>query len=274
MKKLINHVKLNYALLKANFIWGASNSNFPTISIGEFTLMCKKFNFADKNVPQSTIDRFFIAVNVELENQDHNPDKELMRFEFIELLVRIANEKFCRFGPCTSFFQAFKTLMDVHIIPNGEQHHWQEFRETDIWTIDVNDVLLMNLDSLRTIYDSYSFPTKQFMTKEDFVDLFMQKTDLGMQERDVVYSFGMSKMTVVNENSEDGERQYNKLLFVEFLEAIARVAHQKFRDSELSQLALHHKIEHILDELFVHFGLTRSTQGIVEEEVTDSDSDY
>lgn len=38
----------------------------------------------------STIDRIFIATNVELEKNDDNPDKALQRFEFYEILVRIA----------------------------------------------------------------------------------------------------------------------------------------------------------------------------------------
>ena len=33
---------------------------------------------------------------MELEDQADNPDKQLIRFEFIELLVRIANDKYLR----------------------------------------------------------------------------------------------------------------------------------------------------------------------------------
>lgn len=197
-----------------------------------------------------------------------------MRFEFIELLVRIAHEKFVRFDECKTYYEAFKKLIDEHVIPYGEPHQWQEYREQTIWTLDVNDVLLMNLDTLRTIYESYNHPSKNFMIMDDFIDLFMKKTELNLQERELIYSFGMSKMTIINENSEEGDRLYNRLLFVEFLEAIARVAEEHFHDSELKNLELHHKIEHILDELFAYFGKTRSTTGIEEEEITDSDSDY
>ena len=38
-----------------------------------------------KTINVSTIDRTFIAANVELEAQDENPDNLLCRFEFIEL---------------------------------------------------------------------------------------------------------------------------------------------------------------------------------------------
>jgi len=38
----------------------------------------------------ATIDRIFIATNVELEKNEDNPDKALCRYEFYEILIRIA----------------------------------------------------------------------------------------------------------------------------------------------------------------------------------------
>jgi len=40
------------------------------------------------------IDMYFIATNVELEDQEGNDDLSLCRFEFFEILVRIARGKF------------------------------------------------------------------------------------------------------------------------------------------------------------------------------------
>jgi len=44
----------------------------------------------DANLNMSSIDRHFIATNVELEEIDENPDRALCRYEFLEILVRIA----------------------------------------------------------------------------------------------------------------------------------------------------------------------------------------
>ena len=51
-------------------------------------------NIIDKNVTSSTLDRLFIATNVELVDMEDNPDKELCRFEMLEILVRIAGAKY------------------------------------------------------------------------------------------------------------------------------------------------------------------------------------
>lgn len=40
------------------------------------------------------LDQLFIITNFEEEDQKDNPDKLLIRFEFIELLIRIAKEKY------------------------------------------------------------------------------------------------------------------------------------------------------------------------------------
>ena len=44
----------------------------------------------------------FIASNYEIDDQDDNPDSALIRFEYIELIVRIAIEKYKK----TKIFQS------------------------------------------------------------------------------------------------------------------------------------------------------------------------
>jgi len=64
------------------------------------------------------------------------------------------------------------------------------------------------------------------MSLENAIDLFMKKSDLQMHTRQIVFCFGMSKMTVTNEN--DAADVYKFIKYVEFLEMIGRVADTKF----------------------------------------------
>jgi len=41
-----------------------------------------------------TIDRIFIAVNVDMEQLEDNPDRDLCRYEFYEIIVRMGGAKF------------------------------------------------------------------------------------------------------------------------------------------------------------------------------------
>ncbi len=55
-----------------------------------------QWKIIDKNLTLATVDRLFIAVNFEgvPGGLDDNPDKELCRYEFFEIMVRMAIAKF------------------------------------------------------------------------------------------------------------------------------------------------------------------------------------
>ena len=74
-----------------------------------------------------------------------------------------------------------------------------------------------------------------------------------MPDKDVTKAFGMSKMTVIDE-TDDGEKKYDRLYFVEFLEFLGRLAYAKFENSELEGLPLKDKLTNLLEELFAYFG--------------------
>ena len=82
-----------------------SKSTFPSTSLNQFTIFSKKAKFIDKNVNQSMLDRLFIAANVdggEEPTGEDNPDSSLVRYEFIEVLARIAQEKYLKTGQAES----------------------------------------------------------------------------------------------------------------------------------------------------------------------------
>lgn len=110
------------------------------------------------------------------------------------------------------------------------------------------------------------------MTLKDAIDLLEKKAGMGLAAKDVIFCFGMSKMTIANEN-EDSDK-YNILRFVEFLELIGRTADFKFNGSELESLALAQKLEHLLDSIFAPFNMKRRAVRVEYEEETESESDY
>ena len=77
-------------------IYNSANSTFPACSLNEFSNFSRKCEFKDSRLTGAIIDREFIATNFEINRneQESNPDRQLIRFEFIELLVRIANGKY------------------------------------------------------------------------------------------------------------------------------------------------------------------------------------
>lgn len=80
--------------IKDIFTYGIATSSFPSISWMDFSNMCQHWKIIDKNLSYATIDRVFIATNVELVEQEDNPDRDLCRYEFYEIIARLAREKY------------------------------------------------------------------------------------------------------------------------------------------------------------------------------------
>jgi len=102
----------------------ASRSNFPSVTLLDFTTFCDVCKIMDKNVNLSTIDRLFIATNVEIIANDENPDKELCRFELFEILLRLANVKYRESGMCFTYNEALERIIKENVLPNYKPSPW------------------------------------------------------------------------------------------------------------------------------------------------------
>ena len=268
----------NFAKIKKIFTSLISQSSYPNIGQIDFGNFCEVCKIMDgKVVNLSTVDRAFIAANVAVDGQklsDDNPTNALSRFEFLEILVRLAQFKFVNSGVCSTYEEAMQKLLEEHIFPYANPEPWQEFRDELLWTIDVNDVLEVNLDGLRKVYSFFHEPRKKYMTMQDALNLMIKDTNLALAEKTAIFCYGMCKMSVILE--QENMWQYKQLKFVELLELVGRVAHYKFKDHpELhEQLSLAQKIEHVLDSIFKLVDVQRKdvVNNVVEE--SESDDDY
>ena len=99
LDRVNNILKENYTLIFEQYIWGQAMSNYPTVGMNDFTRLSSIWKVIDKSLTISDIDRLFFAVNFEevqgkQEELEDNPDKELCRYEFFEIIVRMAKEKY------------------------------------------------------------------------------------------------------------------------------------------------------------------------------------
>ena len=81
-------------------------------------------------------------------------------------------------------------------------------------------------------------------------------------------------MTVVEESNKEAVLTYNKLIYVEFLEFLGRIAELYFSGSEMEGLELWQKLEYLLDEILPIIDAKRVKQVSIIEEYSDSDEDY
>ena len=93
---------------------------------------------------------------------------------------------------------------------------------------------------------------QKLLSMNQAILLFTKISNCGINQKDAVFCYGISKMTVANENGESST--YQKMQFVEFLEMICRVADIKFKTGDMDKNMLHKYVETILDELFIIMG--------------------
>lgn len=124
---LENIITQNFEFLKAEHISQISQSNFPSSTLNQMTIYAKKAKFIDKNVNQACLDRLFIAANVESGEEPaggDNPDGALVRYEFLEFLARIAQEKYQKTGIVNTCAEAFQMLIERNLLPISEVEKW------------------------------------------------------------------------------------------------------------------------------------------------------
>jgi len=91
-----------------------------------------------------------------------------------------------------------------------------------IWTLEVDDLLKANQRLLKKLYQSVFSGLKKTFTLDDAKQMIVEKSGLGLTEKQVTLAFSYSKLIVIDE-IEDAAKM-DKLNFTEFLEFIARIA--------------------------------------------------
>lgn len=223
--------------LKSVYIILISNSNFPAITWNDFTTFVNSCKLIDENLTLSTVDRLFIATKSsggtrELEDF---PERDLARFEFYEIIVRMAAAKYKDPGKCETYNQAVKMLVEDNLMVYYNTSKWNEWREKYLWTLEVNDVLHANLDALKKIFKSFHTSKRNYMILFDALGLSVRNNNILPADKEAIYCFGMSKSTIPNEISK--RINYNSLNLPEFLEFISRTAeiYFKFKKVDLKE---------------------------------------
>ena len=124
-KECLAIIKENWAKLNELFLGLSADGESLTISPFDFESFCRKNNITDQAFPISTVTIYFKQANVEYIDQANNDDRELCRFEFFELLIRIAIGKYVSSKREKTIVAGFKRLLSKLILPAYEKTpHW------------------------------------------------------------------------------------------------------------------------------------------------------
>jgi hypothetical protein len=192
------------------------------------------------------------AVTVHKNRQPYNPITSLCRYEFIELIVRVALDRFVRTKMSPSISEAVSRLMNEKLGDQMGISLDNSWRMKSYITEEVDIVYKTHRPILENVFKRFSGKKslpgqKPFMSVEEFKELCIKAGLLTTPnpERDLEVCFGAAMMVQVDEIY---AKKHVEMNFVEFLEALARVSTFKEMTGEVDDI-LPRKIESNLNLL-------------------------
>ena len=161
----------------------------------------------------------------------------MVRFKFLELLVRVAESKYkdtMNKNSAEYYAALFEKLMKEVILEHAPYEPMQNWRENELWTLEVNDVMKVNLDGIHQLYKRYLNPKQNTLHKNNIMLMFTRDTNL-VSINEALYCYGLSKMTVIDETKLN--KLYDRMIIPEFVEMIGRVADVKFKNQTMLGLS-------------------------------------
>ncbi|KAL4496015.1 hypothetical protein ABPG72_015437 [Tetrahymena utriculariae] len=269
-------LKNRYNLIRNFFKYHSSIGmigDIPAISQSQFLAIANKMKLTDgKLFKIADVDYNFISAisNTVKEHNYLNPEKVVIRFQFLELIVRIICDKYMRNGNCKSVQKAIQKFFykksNQQVIEEIEDS--QKWRDERFWNEGCESVLENHMETIKEIWikwadsrkgEKRSLKSQKSMNIYEFTDMvkYLKLINEIFTEKYVLLSFNLSMMVQIDEVSNN---KFINMRFVEFLEALGRIAEKKFltplemlkniqKSGEIDQIKLEYKLELLLNRL-------------------------
>jgi len=183
---------------------------------------------------RQVMDTIFVVTNAEdddacAKENKANADRELMRFEWVEMLVRVAFAKYVDTGHVDDPSEAIDEMCDsnilAHLEPAAAQHR-NDFRNDRLYNEEVDDIYRPKLLLLKKIFEANTKDKPGSATKMMSLaewTTFCEQTELlndDFTKRECQLCFVWSKMRVTDELK--NRHKWTHGTFMDFLEALAR----------------------------------------------------
>jgi NLR family CARD domain-containing protein 3 len=227
LKKNYKHLREMYkyysAISPVGLVFSIGNNVFSDI-ISNFDSLID-----NQTLKLSDIDLEFVSTNAgPKKSNPRNPERNLVRFQIMEIFTRIALTKYFKTKEVKSQLEAIRKLFSEHLLPFWRLFDCHKWRKERLWNEKWDHVFKRYLTAVKSIYSKfsgkYAMPSApKFMSFDEFFDLICTAgaVDETFGQREIGIWFNLAMMTQKDEIDKD--RHLNMVL-VEFIEAIGRVA--------------------------------------------------
>lgn len=109
----------DYLVLKNIFMYLAAKSSYPVIGWNDYSLFVNRSKLPDKKLIVAEIDRALISTNYTVNKYKNSAEKELHRYEFVEIIVRLSIVKYVQNKTAANMVEAYKMIREEIIPRNG-----------------------------------------------------------------------------------------------------------------------------------------------------------
>ena len=210
------------------FLASQSGNEYFTIGTNIFTDFLNQGSILDSMYEASDLGvNWSSVITPKDKKQPYNPGNALVRYEFTELLLRVASDRYVRNRICSTVPEALARFVKEKIKNIITIHDSNKWRKIELLTEEVDVVLKAHKPILDSIYKIYSgrksLPgQKPFMCIEEFRQLCIDGRLIPekLPARELDSCFSLAIMVQVDELF---EKRHIEMTFVEFLEALCRV---------------------------------------------------
>ncbi|CAK71521.1 unnamed protein product (macronuclear) [Paramecium tetraurelia] len=269
--KLKEYLRENYQLIKDIYKFYSSNGYFQSecfsISFQSYIKMIQQIGIIDNEsvkLQDVEIDLASIKNNIDPKYL-YNPEKALIRFQFLEMFFRLANDKYVRTNIVKNHADAVYRLIREFKEHFKNFDTCQKWRDERYWNKECECLIQFKTPFLKKLYDyvtdlnnrKWYFKMKWVAIKE-FKDFCKQMGLMDyINEKLIVIIYNFSMMSQADELTQDRHIRMSQL---EFYEALARLAEYvspgpvgeitEATSSSRYSLPLHVKLETLLTHIY------------------------
>lgn len=244
----------DYLQLKNIFTQLAVQSSYPVISWNDYSFFVNRSKIPDKKVNISEIDRALIGTNFSQNGIKNSAEKELHRYEFLEVIIRLGQLKYLTTKIAKDFVEAYQMLVK-DIFQYNPKVEGLSFRLKQMYTLKCDELFRKNEEPIKQLEEPFFTPAKKFLTIQDVIKV-AEKSEIKVSQVKLTAFYAESLSTRIDTLTDLSVMQQMK--HVEFICWISRLAHEVYLETKLNKLGLHLKVDLLLTKIFEKHGLTKN----------------
>lgn len=161
VSELKEELRKGYRIFKSAYkylsgVGTGSGGGVFAIPLNCYTDFVKQIDLVNgKDIRFAESDTIFLTLNKRSKNSYLNPGVALIRFQFLEVLVRLALKRYDDTKAASSKAEAIKMMYERNLYPSFGKDHPQKFRDERYWVEEVDNIFKSHVTLFEYLYKTY-----------------------------------------------------------------------------------------------------------------------